>query len=918
MSGLEKIDASGLKDAINKLANDIKVKVDIVDHICKHENLTKSGDNWAGPHSKHSSEDSNSNAFVISTKTGLFNCFACDSGGDIISYESERLSVGNFEAMKSLAEQYSVELPDLNSYNNLSEEEKLAFEEKSKQIALIQNIQSEFSKFCIENLNSVALKYLKDRGLTEETIEKYQLGYCPKDCTKFSTKFKVKDLISSGLFQLYDNGNLVPVLGQRIILPHLKNGHPVYFTGRALHKQEKLTYKAQKTSENINEYAVERISIQCGSFQEKSPSGRSYKKILITEGCFDCLLAAQEFGEEYVVLSNNTVAMSEKQFDYLARGISNTPKREIVFCYDNDSNNSGQNASFKSSKKLEQYILESIIRRWGSENNKNEQEIESAIRNKSIPADISDFMPKVGLSILRRSPEVKSVDIADQIKNDRRKEVYRWISSPLTIREYEAYLDNENKRFNTGPRGGFSPLAMANEIEREGRFYLNVRSEIEVKSTGLLYRYKNGQYVPDSNQLEKIIHEKNPEILTKNVSEVLTKIKQLNPASMTDLLPDLHQTNINIGNGWVDFDKEISDKEFLQPHDPYKHSIIQLNVNYDPSKQCKLISKFLSDILPEHDIHEILKWMAYSIIPGNSHQQALMCPGAGSNGKSTLFSIWQHLIGRKNYSTRSLHDLEEKQFATYDLYGSLVNFGSEISSRAIAKKDGMFKAITGEDDISIEPKHQNTFQMIALCILVFSANKLPFLNDRTYGNLRRWVYIPFDQTIKGENVDKNLKEKLITEDEISGLFNVLIQSWKLLKIQGDFIPSERGQEVKQEHISDSDRILGFCEDFVTFDPESKCLTAEIYKAYELYEQVYHGGSTGSYKLSKIAFNRELKRIADTQDADFVTKKSDHKNKGWQTWIGIKLDQEMVETLIEESQYELGDEPEIGFGDDIPL
>ena len=910
-NNLAKVDKTKFKNSINKLANDLKSSIDIVDHISKHESLTKVGDRWCGPHSKHSSEDSDSHCFVVDPQTGLFNCFACDDGGDIISYESQRQNISNFDSMKVLAEEYNIPLPDLTDYNDLTEEERHELEEKSKQIALIQNIQIEFGNFCVENLTGVALQYLINRGLTEETIEKYKIGYCPSNCDRFTSKFKVNDLVASGLFQLYENSKLVPVLERRIIIPHLKNGRPVYFTGRSINKNQTPPYKAQVTTRNINEYAVERISIQCGSFYDKSPSGRSYKKILITEGTFDCLLAAQEYSNEYIVLSNNTVSMSETQFSFLSQGIMNTPDREIVFCYDNDENNAGQNAAFNCAKKFKEHMRVLLIRRAMEAENKSEKEIQEKIDGGYTPGDI----PNIKVAIIRRPPELDSIDIADQIKAGRSKEIYRWINSALTIRQYEAYLDNDTSRFNDGSRGGFTPSLLADEIEREGRFYLNVRSEIEVKSGGLLYRYEDGRYIPDKNNLETIIHEKCPHAKSINVTEVLTKIKQLNPADMTDLLPDLNQTSINLQNGWVDFNGDPNKKDFLKPHDPYNQSIIQLNVKYDPTKQCLKIMKFLGDILPEHDIHEILKWMAYSFVPGNHHQQALMCPGAGSNGKSTLFSIWQHILGRKNYSTRSLHDLEEKQFATYDLYGSLANFGSEISSRAIAKKDGMFKAITGGDDITIEPKHQNTFQMIALCILVFSANKLPFLNDRTYGNLRRWVYIPFDQTLKGEDVDKEILLKLTTEEEISGLFNVLIQAWKLLDIQGNFIPSSRGKEVKEDHISDGDRILGFCEEFIRFDIDAVCLSAELFKTYELYEQVHHGGSSGSYKLSRIAFNRELLRVANAEGADFVKKKSDSRNKGLQTWFGIELNEEMVEILREESEYELGNALEImGSGD----
>ena len=888
---------------INSFASEIKDRVNIVDHITRFEDLTQQGNDWRGPHSTHSREGSDSNCFSIKSDESYFKCFACDASGDVISYEAQRLEIPNVEAMKSLAQEYNIPIPDLSSHTQLSPEEKAFLEEKSDQVRRITQIQNDFQIFVSKRLDGRYLQYLLDRGLTEKSIEEFKLGYCPRTMDEFVGDYRKEDLISSGLFAENSAKKLYPILYRRIIVSHLQNGKPVYFTGRSIDKDLDPTYKAQRsTADDINEFAVERVSIQCGSFHDKLADKRTYKKILITEGTFDCLLAAQEFGNEYVVLSNNTTSLSKVQLENLGSQFVRMTRREIIFCHDNDSNNSGQSGAFESAKKLENCVKEKLIQNYGSENGMPVEEINKLLNSPVIPLEISENLPRIKISIIRRPPELDSIDVADFITNQRSAELKRWIESTLTVRDYENYLISNPNRFAAGVRGGFRPDMLVNEIEREGRFYISLQNK---SLQNKLYTYFEGVYRPDNGDLEKLIEEKTNRTATDaQITEVVKKLNRLNSYDVVEALPELNSTKVNLLNGWLDLDVDPSDKDqssAFYPHSPYLISIIQLNVSYDPDANCPLVESFLDSILETHDVFEILKWMAYSLEPGQQYQKALMCPGFGANGKGTLFSLWQDFLGEGNYSTRSLHDIEEKQFAAADLYGSLVNFGSEIPNRAIVKGSGVFKEITGGDVITVEEKYGQPFKFKPLCKLIFSANELPFITDRTYGQARRWIYIPFDRKIEDSEQDLKLAKKITTDEEKSGLLNVLRYAYKMLKIDSGFIQSDRGNEVKEEHMEDNDRFSVFVRNFIEFDTNKKVLSIDLYAVFQNFEMVYH---KGSIRHSQTRLNKELKRLTTDKG---VIKKIDSENLNRMTWFGISLDPDAVELLQEEYTTQYGSE-----------
>ena len=148
------------KTSIEQLKN----QIDIVDVVGNYIELKKSGSNYKAICPFHS-EDTPS--FIVSPSKQIFHCFGCGAGGDAIKFVMEYEKLSFYEAIEKIASMYNFELKYIDS--------------KDKKHNLF-NILEEISEFYKKKLdkNQNALNYLKDRGVYESSIEKFEIGFAPK------------------------------------------------------------------------------------------------------------------------------------------------------------------------------------------------------------------------------------------------------------------------------------------------------------------------------------------------------------------------------------------------------------------------------------------------------------------------------------------------------------------------------------------------------------------------------------------------------------------------------------------------------------------------------------------------------------------------------------------------------------------
>lgn len=302
----------------------IKQKINIVDLIQEYLPLKKSGINYKANCPFHQEKTP---SFMVSPERGIWRCFGgCNKGGDIFKFMMEKDNLSFPEALEILAQKSGIVLERSNKKDKKQNE--ILFEIHQKAAQLYHYLLLE------HKLGQKALDYLHKRGLTDETIKLFNLGYAPLSwdtLTKFLLKkgFKREDVISSGVAVESKNGCYDRFRG-RIIFP-LINIHDqiIGFSGRILSTGEPKYLNTPQT------LIFDKSRFLYGLNLAK-PTIRDQKEVVIVEGLLDMVLSFQS-NIKNVVASQGT-ALTEGQID-LVKKYTNS----LSLCFDTDF--AGDNAT---------------------------------------------------------------------------------------------------------------------------------------------------------------------------------------------------------------------------------------------------------------------------------------------------------------------------------------------------------------------------------------------------------------------------------------------------------------------------------------------------------------------------------------------------------------------------------------------
>ncbi|NCO67803.1 MAG: DNA primase [Nitrospirae bacterium] len=152
-----------------RLLEEIKSRIDIVDFISDYVQLKKSGQNYKGLCPFHSEKTP---SFMVNQAKQIFHCFGCGIGGDVISFLMKHDNLSFNEATRYIAKKAGIEITEPRFDKGTSERREK-----------ILHIQSEAMKFFIRNLKSSesAQTYLKNRGVNETSIDSFHIGYATNE-----------------------------------------------------------------------------------------------------------------------------------------------------------------------------------------------------------------------------------------------------------------------------------------------------------------------------------------------------------------------------------------------------------------------------------------------------------------------------------------------------------------------------------------------------------------------------------------------------------------------------------------------------------------------------------------------------------------------------------------------------------------
>ena len=163
--------------------------------------------------------------------------------------------------------------------------------------------------------------------------------------------------------------------------------------------------------------------------------------------------------------------------------------------------------------------------------------------------------------------------------------------------------------------------------------------------------------------------------------------------------------------------------------------------------------------------------------------KSFMLVGEGANGKSTFISILNKILGNENISSLDMKNLDDR-FSTVRLYKKLANLGDDISEEFNADVSTFKKIVTG-DRIDAEEKGQPKFEFNPYCKLVFSANTIPRIKDKTGAAIRRMLIVPFNAKLTketlGDDFDPQIKWKLQKQEAIEYFIKLGIEGFLKIK-----------------------------------------------------------------------------------------------------------------------------------------
>ena len=287
--------------------------------------LKKRGVNYLGLCPFHNEK---SPSFTVSPAKGIFKCFGCGKGGNSVNFIMELEHLSYFEALKYLGKKYGIEVKE----RELSLDEVKQNDDRESMMVLNAWAQRHFSETLYHHIDgkNIGLAYLKERGMREETIKKFQLGYSLDNRDAFSQSaikqgFKKEYLVKAGLTIDHEHGLLDRFYGRVIFPIHSISGRVIGFGGRVL-RNDKKTAKYLNSPESEIYHKGQTLY---GIYFAKQAITRE-NKCLLVEGYTD-VTSLHQAGIENVVASSGT-SLTVEQIRLIKRFTPN-----VTILYDGDA-----------------------------------------------------------------------------------------------------------------------------------------------------------------------------------------------------------------------------------------------------------------------------------------------------------------------------------------------------------------------------------------------------------------------------------------------------------------------------------------------------------------------------------------------------------------------------------------------------
>lgn len=323
----------------HELVNQVVQAHNIIDIVGQYVALKRSGRNYFGLCPFHQEK---SPSFSVSEQKQIYHCFGCKVGGDVIQFVVEIEKYTFVEAVRYLASQKGIYLPESTSTSTRSQQDG-----EIEQMKKALELSAKFYHHVLTNTDVAksARQYLFGRGITKETINTFQIGFAPNSnhyLLRFLKRrgFHEQILSKIGLVGLNSTNHYYDYFRNRIMFPiHDATGNVIGFGGRSI-GETKPKYL------NSPEHVLFHKGNHLYNFNRARSWIRKEQQVVLLEGYMDIVMAWQA-GVHMGVASLGT-ALTENQ-SKLLRKVTDT----VIICYDADL--AGQSAALKGIEILKKH-----------------------------------------------------------------------------------------------------------------------------------------------------------------------------------------------------------------------------------------------------------------------------------------------------------------------------------------------------------------------------------------------------------------------------------------------------------------------------------------------------------------------------------------------------------------------------------
>lgn len=368
-----------------------------------------------------------------------------------------------------------------------------------------------------------------------------------------------------------------------------------------------------------------------------------------------------------------------------------------------------------------------------------------------------------------------------------------------------------------------------------------------VKINGQLHIYHDGVYVNGYREIEADMIQCIPNLRKTQRREVIDYMELI---AEEKKIADARY--IAFQNGVYDI---VTDE--LLPFSPDIVITNRIPWDYNPDAYHELTDRTLNKLAcSDKTIRMLLEeCIGYCFYRRNELGKAFILTGDKSNGKSTFLDMVKAVLGESNISALDLKELGDR-FTTSMMFGKLANIGDDIGDDFLqGSQVSIFKKIVTGNRIKAERKGQDPFEFNPFVKLLFSANDIPRMRDKTGAVQRRLVIIPFNARFSKSDPDFDpfIKYKLAEPGAMEYLIQLGIAGLKRVVTDNQFTPSAQVQEQLDEYEQENNPIIAFIAetgvDMIENEP-----TNEVYKRYQVF-----CADNSMTPMSNIVFTKQINK-----------------------------------------------------------